>query len=449
MSSELLLLMKFVHLKNGGISKDMGGNGDYLVRVRAQVMTRDDSSGGWVPLGGGGLSNVSLRKRRIKQQQQQHTTSEVEQRSDLTLALALQYDCIIKRDFEYNKVMPTFHHWKTGERKFGLTFQAAADARAFDKGVCTALAELIEGMHGTTSPLQLQNTDVDDDDVFMTLNLPVERGDSRSSSDSSARGGNNSCHPTPPSELSQPQFSSHPHHHLHRISYLPRHPNNGSSNGSSDNEKGGSMQSWPRSTLVQEGKGVSPDKEPAEGCLPVGTDNYSYVQLTAMHEYTYPMMEDRQKVLQGMRRESGESFKKGGSSAQQPPLPMKISGHMGSSSRKARCKYCQEVFTVELNRRGACDFAPDKMRNLMDRVSCMQAAQGMTYHCMSDSEGDFVQRPCQCGSPGDEGCARRWFSLGILSLLVPCLCLYPPLRACHWCCVSCGACGGRHVAADQ
>nr|CAI5851659.1 unnamed protein product [Callosobruchus analis] len=26
-------------------------------------MSRDDSSGGWVPLGGGGLSNVSVRKR--------------------------------------------------------------------------------------------------------------------------------------------------------------------------------------------------------------------------------------------------------------------------------------------------------------------------------------------------------------------------------------------------
>jgi len=26
-------------------------------------MTRDDSSGGWVPLGGGGLSNVSVTKK--------------------------------------------------------------------------------------------------------------------------------------------------------------------------------------------------------------------------------------------------------------------------------------------------------------------------------------------------------------------------------------------------
>jgi len=35
-----------------------------LVRVQAQVMTRDDSSGGWVPMGGGGLSYVSLIKPR-------------------------------------------------------------------------------------------------------------------------------------------------------------------------------------------------------------------------------------------------------------------------------------------------------------------------------------------------------------------------------------------------
>lgn len=41
--------------------------------------------------------------------------------------------------------MPTFHHWKTGDKKFGLTFQAAADARAFDKGVRTAVEDLLDG----------------------------------------------------------------------------------------------------------------------------------------------------------------------------------------------------------------------------------------------------------------------------------------------------------------
>lgn len=41
--------------------------------------------------------------------------------------------------------MPTFHHWQTGDKKFGLTFQAAADARAFDQGVRNALQEYLHG----------------------------------------------------------------------------------------------------------------------------------------------------------------------------------------------------------------------------------------------------------------------------------------------------------------
>ncbi len=57
--------------------------------------------------------------------------------------------CTIKKDFEYNKVMPTFHHWKTGNKKFGLTFQTAADARSFDKGVRLAIQDLLDGKNLT------------------------------------------------------------------------------------------------------------------------------------------------------------------------------------------------------------------------------------------------------------------------------------------------------------
>ncbi|KAI8433837.1 hypothetical protein MSG28_015792 [Choristoneura fumiferana] len=35
----------------------------YLVRVRAQVMCRDEGTGGWVALGGGGLADVMVGKR--------------------------------------------------------------------------------------------------------------------------------------------------------------------------------------------------------------------------------------------------------------------------------------------------------------------------------------------------------------------------------------------------
>ena len=46
-------------------------SGNSVVRVRAQVMMRDDSTGGWVPMGGGGLSNVSVRKRKIQHEDDQ------------------------------------------------------------------------------------------------------------------------------------------------------------------------------------------------------------------------------------------------------------------------------------------------------------------------------------------------------------------------------------------
>lgn len=134
-------------------------------------MIRDDSTGGWVPMGGGGLSNVSVRKRAIpcdldqckheylifgkRISDQSVSVSQVFCRFEARarpriphshpLTFQVVLSCIIKKDFEYNKVMPTFHHWKTGEKKFGLTFQTAADARAFDKGLRTAVDELLDG----------------------------------------------------------------------------------------------------------------------------------------------------------------------------------------------------------------------------------------------------------------------------------------------------------------
>lgn len=42
--------------------------------------------------------------------------------------------------------MPTFHHWRAGKQRNGLTFQTAADARAFDKGIVRAYDDLIDGL---------------------------------------------------------------------------------------------------------------------------------------------------------------------------------------------------------------------------------------------------------------------------------------------------------------
>lgn len=55
-------------------------------------------------------------------------------------------ECTIKRDLVYNKVNPIFHHWRINNKKFGLTFQSPADARAFDRGIRRALEDIKQGL---------------------------------------------------------------------------------------------------------------------------------------------------------------------------------------------------------------------------------------------------------------------------------------------------------------
>lgn len=52
--------------------------------------------------------------------------------------------CVIKQTMQYNQVTPTFRHWQIQNKKFGLTFQSAADAKNFDLVVERAIAELKE-----------------------------------------------------------------------------------------------------------------------------------------------------------------------------------------------------------------------------------------------------------------------------------------------------------------
>lgn len=69
--------------------------------------------------------------------------------------------------------MPTFHHWRAGKQRNGLTFQTAADARAFDKGILRAYNELIDGMAKANPsiicPPLTKYDSVGEDDVFMVI----------------------------------------------------------------------------------------------------------------------------------------------------------------------------------------------------------------------------------------------------------------------------------------
>ncbi|XP_063881088.1 sprouty-related, EVH1 domain-containing protein 2-like isoform X3 [Scylla paramamosain] len=489
-------------------------HGNYLVRVRAQVMMRDDSTGLWVPMGGGGLSNVSVRKR-VTQPDLDDSKHEYliygKRISDQTVVLS----CTIKKDFEYYKVMPTFHHWKTGDMKFGLTFQTAADARAFDSGVRTAFDDLVEGLNDFPS----YRHGLDVEKVFVTVHLPpVEREGPRSSSGSVTT--SSSRHTPTVTPIQTPDHPSHPshyhhhHHHHHHHHYPPPPPGGGSGVGgvvsvggvgiSTTNTSStppnlpatttGTTQPYPHPhphpnhhhdylhhitflprpkpplppnikppdkpiELEYDHKPENPlDLPPDQDKTNVTVDPSSYVQFeeNPRHHYSYPVVEvkpEKRDISSIKKYQNPELGRGTPSQPMVPPVPttrrLPKKDKKNKRTIKARCKHCQDMFTYDKNSRGSCEFAPDCVRSAIDTLTCITCAQCMLYHCMSDAEGDFAHHPCECGGPGgtaDESCGRRWLGLTLLSLLVPCLWCYLPLRACHQGAVACGLCGGRHEA---
>ncbi|KAI2573481.1 SPRED1 isoform 3, partial [Pan troglodytes] len=105
-------------------------------------MTRDDSSGGWLPLGGSGLSSVTVFK---VPHQEENGCADFFIRGERLRDKMVVLECMLKKDLIYNKVTPTFHHWKIDDKKFGLTFQSPADARAFDRGIRRAIEDISQG----------------------------------------------------------------------------------------------------------------------------------------------------------------------------------------------------------------------------------------------------------------------------------------------------------------
>uniref|UniRef100_A0A673MIQ3 Sprouty related EVH1 domain containing 3 n=1 Tax=Sinocyclocheilus rhinocerous TaxID=307959 RepID=A0A673MIQ3_9TELE len=121
----------------------------------------------------------------------------------------------------------------------------------------------------------------------------------------------------------------------------------------------------------------------------------------------------------------------------------------GSSSCSSRCVYCRSVFSASENGRGRCRDAPDPALHCLRQWTCVWCAESLLYHCMSDSEGEFWE-PCSCedsmGGRPHVLCCARWMALLVLSLFVPCMCCYLPLRVCLRCGERCGCCGGKHKA---
>ncbi|XP_020642688.3 sprouty-related, EVH1 domain-containing protein 3 isoform X3 [Pogona vitticeps] len=435
-----------------------------MVRVRAVVMTRDDSSGGWVPMGGGGLSHVMICKvRRPEEGQRRQYLISGERLRDQTTIL----ECTLKRDLVYNKVNPIFHHWKVGDNKFGLTFQSPADAVAFERGVQAALEEIAEGSLSPSSTSSSSQDEADGKDEALAVYT-----DSESSSNSRKE-----MLPKPITIVTNESSSS-----CYIRSPLSEEFSFSTSQGlgSTGPVRVSSVQPQPLQQLSL------PDEEELESISPCRdlwvTKGYEDYRRAVVQKHQ-PDLDKTTDVCVHFKKGSGAGRGGGSKSPREkehgfppgaegrlkdPKASPSCCIHGAPSPPKhkipkehqqqpppgapgveedavpSRCVYCRDVFSHEENGRGQCQDAPDPIGRCVYQFTCMWCAESMLYHCMSDSEGEYSD-PCSCDTGHPHFCVR-WMALITLSLVVPCMCCYLPLHACHSCGEHCGCCGGKHKA---
>jgi len=306
---------------------------------------------------------------------------------------------------------------------------------------------------------------------FQELDLPISRQGSCSQSTTSTTTSSpqspTTYMPTVPSDATSTLYNGSHHtnsnvNHLHLVHYYPSShththhkllsPHTDKSIDSKDSYES-PEEVWVKQDEPTPG-GPHTGHKSDQGLL--DTDNvelkdYSYVmfQRQQQHEYSYPNLEPIHKPPS--KREASNKKHSQISEQPKPPLPLKTKKkdkhknlQTGRLLSKARCKYCHEMFSYEDNQRGSCDEAPDSVQKCIEIITCVCCAKCLIYHCMSDADGEYGH-PCICDSSDESNC-RKWTVLSVLSLFVPCLWCYWPLKACHMCGVSCGCCGGRHKA---
>ncbi|XP_053463463.1 sprouty-related, EVH1 domain-containing protein 3 isoform X2 [Nycticebus coucang] len=379
----------------------------YMVRVRAVVMARDDSSGGWLPVGGGGLSQTTL-------------------------------ECTLRPGLVYNKVNPIFHHWSLGDCKFGLTFQSPAEADEFQKSLLAALATLGRGSLTPSSSSSSSSPSQDTAETPCPLTSHVD-------SDSSS----NHSHQETPSTATAP--------------IITMESASGFGPGTSPQRRRSSAQTYPPLLPFT---GIPDASEPLAGAASPGWGGRGYEDYrrsgptAPLALSTCVVRFAKSGTLRGAALGSPAALPAPLTDAAPPapparpppgpgpaPAPAKASPE---AEEAARCVHCRALFRRRADGRGGrCAEAPDPGRILVRRLSCLWCAESLLYHCLSDAEGDFSD-PCAC-EPGHPRPAARWAALAALSLAVPCLCCYAPLRACHWVAARCGCagCGGRHEEAAR
>ncbi|XP_022088986.1 sprouty-related, EVH1 domain-containing protein 2-like [Acanthaster planci] len=418
-----------------------------LIRVKAQVMTRTEE--GWGPLGNGGYGIVGIYRLSPETKKVEYMIVGTNSARDTRLM-----NCLLRRDVEYNKPTPTFRHWRTQDSKFGLTFSNPSDARAFDRGFARVVQELDDGASTESSLNQSTDNEVDDDpDTFPPSHVGEPLLCDPSAHEYQNTPGSNQreslrdilMQPTQARDFA-PQFNHHSNQQrLHRVHYVSR-----SKSVKDDKERRLSNSNKKYSSIGHETiwtkKATEFQSQRDNGLTGENGSSDPYVKILKkpphIHEYVYPMVlgsegeDDLRKPRHHLKVVTSQP---------RPPSPPVKANKVPLPPDRVKCVHCQQFFNPETNRRGACPDAPDETDRCIGKVSCIQAAQSMMYHCMADAEGDFSD-PCSCDASADTHFCQRWLGLGLLSLFVPCLWCYLPLKCCHLCGMKCGCCGGKHKA---
>ena len=114
---------------------------------------------------------------------------------------------------------------------------------------------------------------------------------------------------------------------------------------------------------------------------------------------------------------------------------------------RCRCEECKRP--RQLPSKWFCDnncFC--SAETVIDYASCLCCVKALFYHCSKDYELDCENESIRCA---EDPCScvpykrsSRWGCLSFLSVLLPCLCCYWPMRGCVTLCASCYARYSRH-----
>uniref|UniRef100_G1SXC1 Sprouty related EVH1 domain containing 1 n=1 Tax=Oryctolagus cuniculus TaxID=9986 RepID=G1SXC1_RABIT len=400
-------------------------NDNSYARVRAVVMTRDDSSGGWLPLGGSGLSSVTVFK---VPHQEENGCADFFIRGERLRDKMVVLECMLRKDLIYNKVTPTFHHWKIDDKKFGLTFQSPADARAFDRGIRRAIEDISQGCSTSKNEAEAEE-DLQAPEEDTSNSLVKEHLFQQETVVTSEPYRSSNIRPSPFEDLNarrvylQSQANQVPLKSIRHVSFQ---------------DEDEIVRINPRDILIRRYADYRHPDMWKNDLERDDTDSNIHFSKPESKKSDYLYSCGDETKLSSLK--DSVVFK-----TQPSSLKFKKSKRRKEDGERSRCVYCQERFNHEENSRGKCQDAPDPIKRCIYQVSCMLCAESMLYHCMSDSEGDFSD-PCSCDTSDDKFCLR-WLALVALSFIVPCMCCYVPLRMCHRCGEACGCCGGKHKAA--